>query len=116
MNIPLIVFNTTDRIRLDKNYYYHTKNYPEALLAAQRWNEPYQYWNQAHLAQAYALLGDEDNARTAINKLLELRPDFAASAREEILMWNNTDEFLAHELYGLRQAGLEIPEEPPAGD
>jgi tetratricopeptide (TPR) repeat protein len=94
------------------NHYYHKKNYVEALLAAQHWNEPYQYWNQVHLAQAYAFLGDEDNARAAITKLLELRPDFADVAKEEIEMWGNTDEFVEHELDGLRKAGLDIPDEP----
>jgi len=98
------------------NSYYHQKNYAEALLAAQRWNEPYQYWNQVHLAQAYAFLGDEGSARAAITKLLELRPDFADVAREEIQNWGNSDEFVEHELDGLRKAGLEIPDAPLAGD
>jgi tetratricopeptide (TPR) repeat protein len=91
------------------NYHYHRREYAEALVAAQKWNVPEFYWNQVHLAQAYAQLGRKPEAQAAIAKLLELYPDFAGKAREEIRAWNLTDKMTEHELEGLRKAGLEIP-------
>ena len=93
------------------NYYYHKREYEEALVAAQNWNEPYLYWNQVHLAQAYAMLGRDEEAQAAIARLLELKPDFAMRARQEFEIWNNPEEIIEHELHGLREAGLDIPDE-----
>jgi adenylate cyclase len=93
------------------NYHYHKGEYEEALAAAQNWNEPYFYWNQVHLAQAYAMLGRDEEAQAAIAKLLELKPHFAERAREEFEIWNNTEEMIEHELHGLREAGLKLPDE-----
>jgi adenylate cyclase len=98
------------------NYHYHKGEYEEALAAAQNWNEPYLYWNQVHLAQAYAMLGREEEAQAAITKLLELKPDFALRAREEFEIWNNPEEIIEHELHGLRKAGLDIPDESAMAD
>ncbi len=95
------------------NYHYHKGEYPEALVAAQNWNEPNFSWYQVHLAQAYALLGRREEAQVAVAKLLELKPDFAKRAREEFMTWI-TEEMIAHELNGLRKAGLDIPDEPAA--
>ena len=98
------------------NYYYHKREYEEALAAAQNWNEPYLYWNQVHLAQAYAMLGRDEEAQAAIARLLELKPDFAMRARQEFEIWNNPEELIEHELHGLREAGLNILDESATAD
>jgi adenylate cyclase len=91
------------------NYHYHKSEYEEALAAALRWNQPEFYWNQVHLAQAYAQLGRTQEARRAVAELLKLYPDFPSKARHEYGLWNCTKEMTEHELEGLRKAGLEIP-------
>jgi tetratricopeptide (TPR) repeat protein len=89
------------------NYHYHRREYREALAAAQKWNQPEFYWNQVHLAQAYAQLGRKQEARAAVAQLRKLYPDFAAKARDEFRIWNQ-DSLMEHELEGLRKAGLDI--------
>jgi tetratricopeptide (TPR) repeat protein len=92
------------------NYHYHyTHDYEKALTAAQEWNEPNFYWDQVHLAQAYAQLERKEEALAAVKKLLELYPEFLQNAREEFLMWNYSEDMIEHEINGLRKAGLEIP-------
>ena len=93
------------------NFHYHRRQYEEALAAAQKWNQPEFYWNQVHLAQAYAQLGRRKEAQAAVTQLLKLYPDFAKKVREEMRIWNNTKEITEHEFDGLRKAGLDIPPE-----
>jgi adenylate cyclase len=91
------------------NYHYHRREYKDALAAAQKWNQPDFFWNQAHLAEAYAQLGRTKEAQAAVARLLKLYPDFPQRARAEMRIWNVTDEIAEHWLDGLRKAGLEMP-------
>jgi hypothetical protein len=57
-----------------------------------------------------AQLGERDAARTALQQLLSLRPEFAASARQELgKTWD--PDLVEHLMDGLRKAGLEIADE-----
>jgi TolB-like protein/Tfp pilus assembly protein PilF len=92
-------------------YHYREGEYAEALAVAQKWNQPEFFWNQVHLAQAYAYLGRKEEAQAAVDKLLQLYPDFPKNAWKEWRIWLKSEEIVQHEAEGLRRAGLEIPPE-----
>jgi tetratricopeptide (TPR) repeat protein len=70
-------------------------------------------WAYAHLAQALAGQGKSEEARAALNTLLEIQPDFSPEFFER--MWPNTDRTFFAAYFGLlRKAGLDIPDEPAA--
>jgi serine/threonine protein kinase/Tfp pilus assembly protein PilF len=86
---------------------YRKREYRAALDAALKINMP-RFW-RAHLALAaiYAQLGERDTASAALQQLLLLRPEFAATPREELgKTWD--PELVEHLMDGLRKAGLEI--------
>jgi adenylate cyclase len=92
---------------------YRQGDYPAALEAALKLNMPGYYSVHAVLAAIHAQLGRGEDAAKSLQKLLALRPDYAARARTEIGKWNGNDpEFVAHLIDGLRKAGLKM-EEPP---
>jgi adenylate cyclase len=93
------------------NYHYDRREYAEALAATLRWNDPDVFWCQVHLARAYGQLGRYEEAQHAIHRLLELYPDYATNARAEERKWTKHEDFVEHEVEGLRKAGLNIP--PP---
>ena len=93
------------------NYHYDRREYTEALAAALRWNDPELWWSQVHLARAYGQLGRAGNAQDAVHRLLELYPDYVRNARAEERKWTTDEGFVAHEVEGLRKAGLDIPPE-----
>ena len=51
-------------------------------------------------------MGREDEARAVLPKLLELYPDLAGKAREELGKWFYSEELVEHFIDGLRKAGL----------
>ena len=57
---------------------------------------------------AYGQLGERDAAGKALQDLLKLRPDFAATIRKNIEKWWEPD-YGKHLIDGWRKAGLEIP-------
>jgi adenylate cyclase len=93
------------------NYHYHRREYTEALAAALRWNDPELFWSEVHLARAYGQLGRHEEARGAMQRVLELYPDYAANARAELRKWTIEEDFVEHEMEGLRKAGLDNPTE-----
>lgn len=62
-------------------------------------------------AAALGQLGRREEARKTIEKLLELRPDFATAARHEYRKWLD-DKYVELVIDGLRNGGLDIPEPP----
>ena len=56
--------------------HYRKGEYREALLEFKNMNLPNWWWNQVELAYTYGQLGDMENARAAVTKLLELYPGF----------------------------------------
>ena len=58
-------------------------------------------------AAAFGQLGEREPAEKALNELLAIRPDFAATARQEFGKWFD-DELAEHYVDGLSKAGLEV--------
>ena len=70
------------------------------------------YWPHAHLASALALLDRSEEARIALDKLLEVKPDF--SPNTAMAAWSPLNPKALRPLLktwidGLRKAGLDIP-------
>lgn len=88
-------------------YAYCQGRYEEALEAAVRLNMPGFFYAHAALAATLGQLGQREAAHKATQKVLALRPDFAAVMRHEYAKWYEPKDI---ELFveGLRKAGLEI--------
>ena len=88
---------------------YRKQDYRGALEVALKINMPGDFYVPAVIAAAYGQLGELDAARTALLQLLAMKPDFAATAREEFEKWFGPGELVEHFLDGLRKAGLDVP-------
>jgi TolB-like protein/cytochrome c-type biogenesis protein CcmH/NrfG len=89
---------------------YRQKDYRGALEIALKVQMPGFWRTNLALAVSYGQLGEQDAAGKAVRELLAIRPDFAATAREELGKWWEP-ELVEHLLDGLRKAGLEIADE-----
>jgi TolB-like protein/Tfp pilus assembly protein PilF len=87
---------------------YRKGDYREALAVARKFNLPTYFYTHAATAAACGQLGDREAAGQALRELLALRPDFAASAREQYRKWFGEGELLERILDGLRKAGLDV--------
>jgi TolB-like protein/Tfp pilus assembly protein PilF len=90
---------------------YRQGRYAEVLESAARVNMPGYFHTHALRAAALGQLGRREEASKAVQDLLALRPDFAATARQEYAKWYNS-ELIEQIIEGLGKAGLEIPDEP----
>jgi len=88
---------------------YHSGDYEGALSFALKINLPGQWFSHAARAAAHGQLGERGAAAKAVRDLLELRPDFPATARPDIEKWWEPD-YVESMLDGWRKAGLKIPD------
>jgi hypothetical protein len=86
---------------------YRKRDYRGAVDVALKVNMPGFWRTHLALAVAYGQLGEREAGRSAVRELLVLRPDFAATAREECGKWWEPG-LVEHLIEGLRKAGLEI--------
>lgn len=96
--------------------HYLKGEYEEVLTLVQKMNLPEFYWTQVTLAAVHGQMGNESKAQAAINKLLELRPEFLDDPRAQFRKFNNPDHQIDAWLEGFRKAGLDIPDKPAAAD
>ncbi len=89
---------------------YRDRDYRSALGFALKINLPGQWAAHAMTAAAAGQLRDSNAAGKATRDLLKLRPDIAATVRQEFAKWWEPD-YVEHVLDGLRKAGLEVPDE-----
>ena len=94
--------------------HYHGHDYQESLKYAQKISSPEWPLAQAALAMTYGQLGRDLEARSALANVLALEPDFAATARDTYERRHLAPDLVDHLLDGLRKAGLDIADEPPA--
>jgi TolB-like protein/cytochrome c-type biogenesis protein CcmH/NrfG len=85
-----------------------------ALSVALKVNLPGHWFMHAALAAAYGQLGERGAAAKAVQDLLKLRPDFAATVRSDIEKWWEP-EYVERMIDGWRKAGLEIAAPAEAG-
>jgi serine/threonine protein kinase/tetratricopeptide (TPR) repeat protein len=91
---------------------YRKKDYRAALGLALKIDMPGFRFGVLSLAAAYGQLGETESARSAVNELLALQPDYASIARSELGKLFDSD-LAEHLVGGLRKAGLEIAEANP---
>jgi len=89
---------------------YRMKDYQKALQLALKLHAPKNPWVQRSLTVSYAQLGMKAEAANSLRDLLALVPHYAQVTREMHSRWLEP-ELVEHMLEGLRNAGLEIPDE-----
>ena len=87
---------------------YRKKDYRGALEVALKINMPGDFYVPAVIAAAYGQLGELEAARTPLQQLLAMKPDIAATAREDFEKWFGPSQLVEHFLDGLRKAGLDV--------
>ena len=91
--------------------HYHAGEYELALVEASRFATPDVYWGPLLLAACLGQLGQTQEARSALDALLELCPAFPQRCLHHLRCFICRDEWIEHLLDGLRKAGL-----PAAGN
>lgn len=86
---------------------YRRGDYRGALGFALEINLPGQWFSHASKAAALGQLGEREAAAKALQDLLRVRPDFAATARADIEKWWELD-YVESMIDGWRKAGLDI--------
>jgi TolB-like protein/Tfp pilus assembly protein PilF len=92
--------------------FYRQGRYAEALEEAKQIDAPGWVHNHTILAMIYGQLGQEEEARAAARRVLELDPDFEENAWYELQLRNFPEEIAEHMVEGMRKAGLHIPAQP----
>lgn len=87
--------------------HYRRGQYAEALRAARRLHLPDFFWEPLFIAMICGQLGREEEAQTALARLLELRPDIITAAAQVIGIIVLDPALVAHCVEGLRKAGLQ---------
>ena len=86
--------------------YYRRGEYENALAEALKFNYPELFWDPVMRAAALSQLGKRDEAKTAIDQLLELEPDFATRGRWMMSRYVKVEALIDSIIEGLRKAGL----------
>jgi adenylate cyclase len=92
--------------------FYRQGRYAEALEEARQIDAPGWIHNHTILAMIYGQLGQEEEARAAARRILELDPDFEENAWYELQLRNFPEQMAEQMAEGLRKAGLHIPARP----
>ncbi len=87
-------------------HHYQRGCYDEALIVAHQLNLPHFFWEPLFIAMICGQLGRDQEAQTALTRLLELRPDMVTEAARVIAMVVPDPTMVAHCIEGLRKAGL----------
>ena len=91
---------------LGKNHF-RKGEYREALGEFKNMNLPNWWWNQVELAYTYGQLGEQENARAAVTKLLELYPGFdLEKAAIEHMKFSFEQSYIERAIEGLKKAGV----------
>lgn len=84
-------------------YHYNKHLYEDMLVDVQRISMPDFFWTHMLNAAAFGQLGRSE-ARTSLEQVFKLKPDF--SAERELHKWNASSPDFEHIMEGLRKAGL----------
>jgi Flp pilus assembly protein TadD len=91
---------------LGKNHF-RKGEYREALGEFKNMNLPNWWWNQVELAYTYGQLGELENARAAVTKLIELYPGFdLEKAAIEHMKFSFEQSYIERAIEGLKKAGV----------
>jgi tetratricopeptide (TPR) repeat protein len=65
-----------------------------------------QYWARAHLVAALGYLGDENQAQSAVEDLMRVKPEFSIEFAREHLFYLKRDDQMEAYIDGLKKAGV----------
>lgn len=85
---------------------YHRGDLNSALAEAIQFNFPTLYIDPMMRAAVLGQMGKEEKARTALDELLKLEPDFSNRGRQLISRYVKVDDLVDAIIEGLRRAGL----------
>jgi adenylate cyclase len=88
--------------------HYRKGEFDQALTEAKQIQLPNFYGTYVILAAIYGELGQEADARAAVARLLEIRPDYVSEMRDDFRSRHYTDALIDLLADGLRKAGLAI--------
>lgn len=88
--------------------HYAVGHYEDAYEQAEKIRMPHILWDPLLRAAILGQLGRSAEARRALDRLLQVRPDFAANARRLLGYFIKNGEQVDHMLEGLEKAGLTI--------
>ena len=86
--------------------YYQNSDYENALIEANKMNIPVFLWDPVERCAALGQLGYINEAASALDEVLALRPDFSDNPRRYLDCYIFQDELVVHVLDGLYKAGL----------
>lgn len=89
------------------------ESFDAALDYAHKSSLPNLWWTHLRFVVAYAELDRINEAKTELERLLEMRPNIAQSVRDDLRFWNTPESTIAAIVRGLEKAGLAVAEEPP---
>lgn len=89
--------------------YYLDGRYEESMEAVTLWNQPYDVQWHFHRTANLARMGREQEARAALEDMLDAFPEFAVDPEEQIGKYMFVDETAEPFLEGLQMAGLAVP-------
>ncbi len=104
------------QIVLGYYYYFHKRDFRQALEEFQKVNMPgFLLWHMS-LAMTYGQLGRPQDARAELDRLIEIVPDIAETYRDHQRQWIWSEDEIELGVEGLRKAGLDIPDTSGASD
>ncbi|MBT8364270.1 MAG: hypothetical protein KJP23_06150, partial [Deltaproteobacteria bacterium] len=86
--------------------YYRRGEYENAFAEALKFNLPKVYFDPMMRAAALGQLERQGEAKTALDQLLELEPDFKLRARRMIGRYVKVDDLVDKVVEGLQKAGV----------
>ena len=86
--------------------YYRRGKYENAFAEALKFNYPEMFWDPVMRAASLGHMGRQNEAKSAVNQLLELEPDFPAKGRWLISRYVKVDDLVDKIIEGLQKAGL----------
>ncbi len=89
-------------------YHYERKEYAKALSEVRRINMPDFYWTHLTAAMTLGQLGRDREAKSSLDDLLRLKPEFGQQVHATLRIWNMPQPLIEHVEEGLRKAGLEV--------
>ncbi|MBW2540059.1 MAG: hypothetical protein JRE27_10705, partial [Deltaproteobacteria bacterium] len=87
-------------------YHYHRGEYEIAFAEALKFNFPELFWDPLMRATALGQMGRASEARTAVDELLKLVPDFAINGPRIIGRYVKVDALVDKIIEGLRIARM----------
>jgi adenylate cyclase len=86
--------------------YYRRSEYENAFTEALNFNHPGLFWDPLMRAAALGQMGREQEARSAVNELLKLEPDFQKRGRQLISHYVKVGDLIDKIIQGLQKAGF----------